>query len=447
MNRSDHPYRPISPLGRQLATASAYPQPARCMLTAALIATVLAGPLQAEDMAPVAPDVKSSGTIAALPEGAEDISTLLPLLLTTPERRQLIGEVEAALRKGDVESAERHLNNIVEIGTLAIILIDRLRDPRLLSSLQTAGIGSAAGEDTPPSDPSSATVVAGLRQALEQSEARSETFARELAALNEDYRRFQHLRQQDAGSSKARIAELQGTAQREQAQREAALRELAETRDTLTALQAERARVARTHESDVADLQDALAQERMRNDMVVRELAGLMDELRAMQGSHRTGAIPSIHQLERAGAPAPAWTASANGFAQTAVTVSATGAITSRSNEESRARTEMLKERSTSAAAPVVESSSGSPEDRILARADALFRTGDVSGARLLLEHSLAAGNARAAFLLAETFDPQVLSTLRAVGIRGDAEKAKDLYARALALGIRQADERLQALR
>jgi hypothetical protein len=86
-------------------------------------------------------------------------------------------------------------------------------------------------------------------------------------------------------------------------------------------------------------------------------------------------------------------------------------------------------------------------EDRLVRRADALFRSGDVSGARLLLERSMEAGNAQAAFLLAETFDPHVLSRLGTFGIRPDPAKARDLYARALALGVRQAGERIQALK
>ena len=57
------------------------------------------------------------------------------------------------------------------------------------------------------------------------------------------------------------------------------------------------------------------------------------------------------------------------------------------------------------------------------------------------------AGNAQAAFRLAETFDPNVLSGLGAFGIRPDPARARDLYARALALGIRQAGERMQALK
>jgi hypothetical protein len=87
------------------------------------------------------------------------------------------------------------------------------------------------------------------------------------------------------------------------------------------------------------------------------------------------------------------------------------------------------------------------PEDKLVARANDLFRTGDVSGARLLLERSVEAGNARAAFLLAETFDPHVLSRMGTMGIRGDAVRARELYGRAQAMGVAQAGERLEALK
>jgi len=86
-------------------------------------------------------------------------------------------------------------------------------------------------------------------------------------------------------------------------------------------------------------------------------------------------------------------------------------------------------------------------DERLIARADELLRKGDVSGARLLLERALDYGNARAAFLLAETFDPNVLSKQGVLGIRGDAAKARELYIKAQAMGIAQAGERMKALK
>jgi len=70
-----------------------------------------------------------------------------------------------------------------------------------------------------------------------------------------------------------------------------------------------------------------------------------------------------------------------------------------------------------------------------------------VSGARLLLERVLASGHARGAFLLAETFDPNVLSKLGTLGLKGDAAKAREFYRQAQTLGMAQARERLEALR
>ncbi|MET0527384.1 MAG: hypothetical protein ABW003_03400, partial [Microvirga sp.] len=86
-------------------------------------------------------------------------------------------------------------------------------------------------------------------------------------------------------------------------------------------------------------------------------------------------------------------------------------------------------------------------EDRLTIRADELLRKGDVSGARLLLERALDNGNARAAFLMGETFDPNVLNKLRVLGIRGDASKAREFYAQALALGMVEARARMEALK
>jgi hypothetical protein len=60
-------------------------------------------------------------------------------------------------------------------------------------------------------------------------------------------------------------------------------------------------------------------------------------------------------------------------------------------------------------------------------------RKADISGARPLLEHALERGSARAAFMLAETYDARVLRSWRTRGI----SKARELYERAQAGGDR----------
>jgi hypothetical protein len=47
-------------------------------------------------------------------------------------------------------------------------------------------------------------------------------------------------------------------------------------------------------------------------------------------------------------------------------------------------------------------------------------------------------GSARAIFVLAETYDPEVLARLGTLGMRGDPARARELYAKAQAAGYRQ---------
>ena len=90
-----------------------------------------------------------------------------------------------------------------------------------------------------------------------------------------------------------------------------------------------------------------------------------------------------------------------------------------------------------------------SPEDeaRLVARAEFLIKQSDFSGARLLLEYALEKGSARAAFMMAETYDWRVLRTMQAYGVRGHTKKAQELYEMAAMAGIEKAQERLAALK
>jgi TPR repeat protein len=71
---------------------------------------------------------------------------------------------------------------------------------------------------------------------------------------------------------------------------------------------------------------------------------------------------------------------------------------------------------------------------------------GDVAGARAFLERAAEAGDSRALMVLGDTYDSATLTRLGAVGIRGDATRAHDYYARALAAGVSAARQRIAAL-
>jgi TPR repeat protein len=85
-------------------------------------------------------------------------------------------------------------------------------------------------------------------------------------------------------------------------------------------------------------------------------------------------------------------------------------------------------------------------EAKLVARAESLINQFDFASARLLLANALERGSARAAFMMAETYDGEILRSLQAFGVRGDAQKAREFYQLAAAAGIEKARERVEAL-
>ena len=86
----------------------------------------------------------------------------------------------------------------------------------------------------------------------------------------------------------------------------------------------------------------------------------------------------------------------------------------------------------------------GNPEaGRLMARANRLLEQGNIGVARTLLERAAEMGSASALFALAETYDPAMLAAWRTFGTQGDVGKARELYAKAFAGGIREAKDRL----
>jgi hypothetical protein len=90
----------------------------------------------------------------------------------------------------------------------------------------------------------------------------------------------------------------------------------------------------------------------------------------------------------------------------------------------------------------------GSAESaKLIARARVLLGQGNIGTARIVLERAAESGNAQASFMLAETYDPVILSGWGTYGTRGEVARAREHYAKAQTGGIREAKERLDALR
>jgi hypothetical protein len=84
--------------------------------------------------------------------------------------------------------------------------------------------------------------------------------------------------------------------------------------------------------------------------------------------------------------------------------------------------------------------------DAMLERANDFIKSDDLSSARLLLRRAAEAGDARAAFTLAGTFDPNVLKELGLRDSVPDLSQARLWYDRAAKLGSAEATRRVQQL-
>jgi hypothetical protein len=114
-------------------------------------------------------------------------------------------------------------------------------------------------------------------------------------------------------------------------------------------------------------------------------------------------------------------------------------------NSQTAQATQAVEAAASEQAAAVV--SQGGPEvAKLMARAGELLGLGNIGAARTVLERAAEMGSALASFTLAETYDPIILSKWGAYGMRGDATKARELYAKAHAGGINEAKDRPEAL-
>lgn len=165
---------------------------------------------------------------------------------------------------------------------------------------------------------------------------------------------------------------------------------------------------------------------------------------------------PAPVEVVESAAPAPqAREADPRPVLVASATIDGEGAITALPRAEStplpvsEART---ARESAPAAAPVAALAPPKPRlsaddvRELMARAGDLLRRADIAGARLLLSHAAGGDEPRATYVLAQTYDPNVLSGLKVRGIKADADKARQLYGQALAGGVAEAEGRIGAL-
>lgn len=297
-----------------------------------------------------------------------------------------------------------------------------------------------------------------LKRELEQQRDRVEALTRELTSLRAELDKARA-----EGGEAVRIAEAARIQQerafgKERDKTETLTRELASARKEteersalLAAAYADVLQATETNRTSAAEQKLAIARERDRADALSRELASIRNGPEA--GNWQIAALNVFRVLRKRESTVDNAQArmvevssrTTEGKPRSAEQVSGRAvASTSEPASDLDRNVGTGTERSMSASAAP---RSPVDEQRLLARATELLRQADISGARPLLEHALAHGSARAAFMLAETYDARVLQSWRARGISGDLAKARELYEQAQAGGIEDAKARIEALK
>lgn len=309
-----------------------------------------------------------------------------------------------------------------------------------------------------------------LERELDQQRDRADALVRQTLSLTSERDDARSAARESERTTDAARAENKTELAKERDKKEALLRELTSARKEveersagLAAAYAEILRVTELN-ATAAKQNDGLAGERKRADGLARDLASAraqLEDANAKLATTNSSANRPPERTARDRVPDLAPNSDGAGRSReqdTARTVASNpqppakpGSTTLPAQTTNRA---LPADPGPNVAAAAERSTPASPtprapadEQRLLARANALLRQADISGARQLLELALARGSTQAAFMLAETYDPHVLESWRARGVAGDRAKARDLYQRAKAAGIDDAEERIKALK
>ena len=274
------------------------------------------------------------------------------------------------------------------------------------------------------------TAIAEPRHALEEAQARAAAVASELAGKSREIetQAAQSQKAADAATkqkqaTESTIAELRQSLEQEQKKTTTLLQEAkaaqvrtANAEPQRRALEEAQARAAalaseldgatkqkQAAEANALELQKSLQQERDRTEAMARDFATVR---RSMDGRDTVGHSDSH--------------------------------VTQMTQKVKTAATEPPK---------AAEAQGGAEAAKLIERASGLLSQGNIGAARIVLERAAESGNARASFMLAETYDPVILSAWGTYGTRGEAAKAREHYAKAYAGGIQEAKGRLDAMR
>src|SRR5450631_37865 len=316
-----------------------------------------------------------------------------------------------------------------------------------------------------------------FKQALDQSEAKSEALARELVSARENDAAARNLaaaREREITAQALEIRQIADARQKEfkqaldesEAKSEALARELASAREHDVAAR----NLAAAHEREITaqaletkQIADARQKEfKQALDETEKRALALKRELTSARETIASAEKPSNPEVTAQDATAPTGPLNrpveqSNAASEIITPPQSRGSVTAGVQASSDATPDdatvgasgrLTQSTRSEPSRPQPPSAMSSAEEaQLVARAESLIKQFDFVGARLLLAHALEKGSARAAFMMAETYDRQILRSWQAYGVRGDAQMARHFYQLAAAAGIEKARERVEALR
>jgi hypothetical protein len=423
------------------------------------------------------------------------------------ERERVIGELRQALkqqedqtaqirREVEGKAAQARLANVRTAEQLALKqeqdkaekLGVELATARSEGEAQAMILRSARDEATRIKE-ASARATDELRQALQQAQDKAEKLAGELAmtqqeveaqtavaqSANDEARRAADRSKRSTEERSQALLEAQGKADKLAAELAAARREVQSQESAASSAKDQAAGVKEAAERSADDQRRALRQERNKTEKLTAELAEARSSLeaqtkaKAAEEAARNSQLATLRQeLQKAEAEATVARESLEaehtrtqrveqqestgpraGRSPAAATTVDQPSIAASSAPEAptKAPTEDVQQPTNMATRPSTNLEQGSPQVvRLIARANLLLEQGNIGAARNMLDRAADMGSKEALFWLAETYDPLLLSARQTIGTQSDIAKARELYGKALAGGVRQAKLRLEAL-
>ena len=407
-------------------------------------------------------------------------------------RREVEGKTVQA-KPANVHTAER-LALKQEQDKLEKLRVE-LATARREGESQAATLRSASDEATRQKE-ASARATDELREALRQAQDKAERFAGELAvarqeveaqsavarAASDEARRAAEMSKRSADDQGQALREAQGKAEKLATELAAVQRELQVQLSVAGSAKDQATGVKEAAERSADEQRRALQQERDKTEKLATELALARSSLeaqaraKAAEEDARDNQLAAVRgELQKAKAEATAARESleakrtrtqqveqqlapiqestgppGSGSPATASSSVAQPSIAASSVPEAppKAPTGDVQQPTNLATWPTTNLEQGGPKAiRLIARANLLLEQGNIGAARIVLERAAETGSASAVFALAETYDPLSLSAWGTFGTRGDVAKAQELYANALAGGVQEARDRLNALR